>query len=622
MGRLSKEQQAEIQEILELLPEEPDRFATEVLYTDESIDEIGGNLLLIERFPEHRHRVPLKECMCPEDWEEYAASVEKVWGAEMVCTFCGERFSGRWIKRAGQGPAFVLDEDDSHVFGIHQGYGVEGWEQAENGLLAVGTDGNEASCPCCGHYCVTHPIGWIGKGKTFRQMVATLERFGRFAGVIYWMEHYHIDQGGTAMLEILPRDALVAGTGGRLYRFTHVSKDRGGEYDAGCWTYGPTPKTLLGQIPYRSALARGGEQRRAQWLSWVCGTDTEGTSLEHSAVDRIADDMDLMTDDPALPEQYLRFWAEHPSAENLVRNGWRDVVISAIRGDLGGLDWSRTKPHEILGLQKSEYRLAQAERVSPKQYMEFRQYQAFYPNEADMAEYLRMKAIYRNNLSLVLDRGDGTPEWSPQRVDRYLQRQGQANDFGLLLLVDYRCAARELNALHTARDWWPKQLQAKHDETAGAQIILQSKERLAFLTLQKWLEGTAWSDGRWCIRAARTPEELIEEGRVLHHCVGNYAGKMAGKSDVIFFIRKARRPERSWLTLDIRMDGMEPSVVQLHGYYNEHAPQAPDTPWSRKTWNIPQAAWDFVDRWMREVLKPWWNKRHGKIETKKARRTA
>lgn len=84
---------------------------------------------------------------------------------------------------------------------------------------------------------------------------------------------------------------------------------------------------------------------------------------------------------------------------------------------------------------------------------------------------------------------------------------------------------------------------------------------------------------------------------MLHHCVGGYHQKHAAETDVIFFVRRARRPERSWYTLDIRMDRDVPKEVQLHGYRNEWC--------DRGRLHIPQRVRDFCDRWEREVLLPW-----------------
>lgn len=112
--------------------------------------------------------------------------------------------------------------------------------------------------------------------------------------------------------------------------------------------------------------------------------------------------------------------------------------------------------------------------------------------------------------------------------------------------------------------------------------------------------GLEWTDGDLCIRLPRVYAELVEEGTTLKHCVGGYGEAHISRSDVIFFVRKYRRPERSYYTLDIRMKGT-PEEVQLHGYGNErHGPN------KRYTHKIPKRVRDFCDRWEKEVLMPWY----------------
>jgi hypothetical protein len=76
---------------------------------------------------------------------------------------------------------------------------------------------------------------------------------------------------------------------------------------------------------------------------------------------------------------------------------------------------------------------------------------------------------------------------------------------------------------------------------------------------------------------------------------------------VIFFVRKYRRPERSFFTLDINMEGAKPNEVQLHGYKNEHIAAG-------KKRRIPARVRSFVDRWKSEVLMPWYLQEMNKKE--------
>ena len=98
----------------------------------------------------------------------------------------------------------------------------------------------------------------------------------------------------------------------------------------------------------------------------------------------------------------------------------------------------------------------------------------------------------------------------------------------------------------------------------------------------------------------RSYAELLQEGNTLRHCVGGYSSSHISGRDTIFFVRRYRRPERSYYTLDIDMTD-RPYRKQLHGYGNErHGVH------KEHRHRIPQKVLDFCDRWEREILQPWY----------------
>lgn len=70
----------------------------------------------------------------------------------------------------------------------------------------------------------------------------------------------------------------------------------------------------------------------------------------------------------------------------------------------------------------------------------------------------------------------------------------------------------------------------------------------------------------------------------------------------------------SYYTLNIDMTSGQPKQIQLHGYGNER--HGKNKEYRHK---IPQKVLDFVERWKKEVLMPWWLQQ---IHTDKKERTA
>lgn len=66
------------------------------------------------------------------------------------------------------------------------------------------------------------------------------------------------------------------------------------------------------------------------------------------------------------------------------------------------------------------------------------------------------------------------------------------------------------------------------------------------------------------IRVAESQEELINESKVLEHCVRSYAKKMATRKTAIFFIRKKKEIEKPYVTLEL----VGNKVIQCRGFKN------------------------------------------------------
>lgn len=77
-----------------------------------------------------------------------------------------------------------------------------------------------------------------------------------------------------------------------------------------------------------------------------------------------------------------------------------------------------------------------------------------------------------------------------------------------------------------------------------------------------------YSNGKYCIRPAKTNREIVKEGQQMHICVGNgsYAGQMEKGRTYILFLRKKEDPDTPFYTVEITP---EFKIIQRHGKYNK-----------------------------------------------------
>ena len=76
-----------------------------------------------------------------------------------------------------------------------------------------------------------------------------------------------------------------------------------------------------------------------------------------------------------------------------------------------------------------------------------------------------------------------------------------------------------------------------------------------------------YEDDAYLIRPARSAEEIVQEGRILHHCVGgdNYLRKHNTGASYILFLRKQEAPEIPFVTVEIN----HTRIIQWYGAYDK-----------------------------------------------------
>lgn len=175
----------------------------------------------------------------------------------------------------------------------------------------------------------------------------------------------------------------------------------------------------------------------------------------------------------------------------------------------------------------------------------------------------------------------------PEKLIRYLHSNVGCARFGgmssmdaaLRYWEDYLTAAEAMGyQLHRENVLLPKALGAAHDSaTAKHQNKMErerkkeqaEKDRLAALSYEERrveLEKKySFAMDGYLIRVPANKDEVLNEGRILQHCVGGYADRHMNGTLTILFMREAKKPGVPWLTIE--MSGNK--LVQIHGFKNE-----------------------------------------------------
>lgn len=608
---LAAAQLVSVEELVKYLPEKP-RDGMMGFVRDGLIEsELGGHFCIYSR--ESMVIQPeLTRTMCPEEWAEAARKTYRTWGAVCDCTACGERFEAGWVKGGG----FLLMQGEDGL--LYDGY-VERQKKrgSYDGFDTVEIrEGDEFVCPICGNNVKAIRASGLRYGRTYQCLIASVDVVQGYAAVVTWLVTRNIDCFGYVDLTVRARDAVVV-TGKGIVRFSHTDYFESAEKDAGQWKQRTKWKDSF-YIKYYDFNSVN--RRKVGGLAWKDVPDLTGTTGETTALDI------YIRKNGNEPNAYLRAWSKKPQLENLLRAGFANAVICEIEEEIESslaysslphhamlpkwVDWEQVRPSKMLHMNKTALREMRG--CGNKLLSAWMRTQ-----RAGMKmDAALLKVCYEtlgekhlaNLLNAIIE--DDIPEVEPRRVLRYLQKQEDINAIrvyaGVQLLIDLRKMQVEAGQnLNDQAVLWPKNLRQAHDLAVEQQKINESKEMEAkFELLYQRFSPLEWTDGTYCIRLPRKNADLVKEGDTLHHCVGGYGKNHIALTDVIFFVRRYRRPERSFYTLDMcfQSNGKEeikPRQKQLHGYRND----------TRR--KIPAEVLDFVLRWKEEICLPWWQEQLG-----------
>lgn len=179
-------------------------------------------------------------------------------------------------------------------------------------------------------------------------------------------------------------------------------------------------------------------------------------------------------------------------------------------------------------------------------------------------EYLDAKKVRLEDCRMILQELG-----SVNRMANYLKKQKESPRTVVQTWRDYLRMARQ-EGMDTADDIvrLPKDLKARHDQLVerinarrDEERRMKEKEKYAHLDAQirerlPDVKRYFWEDDTYMIVPAGRCEELVEEGRALHHCVGAndfYMTAMAEGRSWILFLRRKAELDKPYYTIEIDM---------------------------------------------------------------------
>lgn len=598
----------EWKELIDRLPTQPRNGMKEWVKERFTESELGGHKTIFYRDSVYVEPI-IKQTMTPEDWREHDKASGYHHAARCICTACGERYVTGWQPKHGDRYGIRVNVGDDGT--VYDGYVA--YDDNSREVMPY-NDGDLWECPYCSERTILRHKSAFKNGRTYQLMITSVETVGKYGVLMTWLAVRRIYPDGSSTFEIVPREAVALDDRRRMQRFTHAAFGVFGESQLQNWE---TRQYTGEDLSFRKYYDYGSiNKRKCGAAVWDNVPDVTGTTIEKTGIAEYVQGCD--TD--LYPFAYLKYWHQHPNIENIIKSPWRSIIDSEIceaaeSNYHASLHWSvesvalyfdEVKPHKMLGMTKEDYRWG-----LPWDWQDLYEWQQYNGDIGTMSVpefqgalcYLGTDGVAFCNEKML----EGYEHFELREIVKYISKQelvtGAPPEHLIQTLDDYRDMLYRVGEGHiTMEQFFPRDLQAAHDRLMEQVEAKENAEKIeAFRAVVEKYKYLEYSDGALCAILPTCERDLIDEGKTLRHCVGGYGRQFCAESDVIFFIRHARRPERSYYTLDIRFNKGKPTRVQLHGYGNEHHGDH-----KQYKHGIPQKVQDFVDKWEQEILLPRW----------------
>ena len=319
----------------------------------------------------------------------------------------------------------------------------------------------------------------------------------------------------------------------------------------------------------------------------------KGTAWEYCALRQFYE----RTAIPMQVSHYLKMYLQHPLLiERLTKVGFENIVADVVcrHGFSDALDEEQTKTHRILRVEKQDVSVLREQKTGVSL---LKKYQAY------VAIHLRGRAeLFQWQLHHKVSEipADIFQYLTAEKFMHYMEAQfpiywekRPANVYRdptmetlVITYVDYlHMCRRQAYDMKDKSVLSPKNCAAAHDrEAERIQKINDAQKNRAFgRAYAGFARKAVLSNEELQIVCPKRTNDLVAEGRALHHCVGSYIDRVAEGSCLIVFVRRVEEPKKPYVTVEVR-DG---KIAQIHGDHN-----------SDPTEEVKK----FVDLWSRKVL--------------------
>lgn len=282
---------------------------------------------------------------------------------------------------------------------------------------------------------------------------------------------------------------------------------------------------------------------------------------------------------------YMRLYAQDRKVEMLWKMDLHDVLLHKLRKYPSNTNWRGKNPWDYLMVYKCRIKqiqrygdpalaIYQAERKSGEHWndevAEFFAMINLRPNDIEyFKQFMTTKQLKNRIEEYAKHKTNMLREIATEYKDYLKMREENGYDMTNSIYIHPKNLAREHNKMVLERD------KKKSDERKR---IAEKNFDLIPKRFKDANKVYGWNAGCLTIRPARSAGEIIDEGRLLHHCVGGdtYLSSHNLAKTTILFLRYAKDPDIPYVTVEIDPEG---KIKQWYGVHDSKPDQKRNDMW-------------------------------------------
>lgn len=448
---------------------------------------------------------------------------------EVKCSACGETFYQNYIKASNE---------CASRYGTNIGF-INSVADEDEAVY----NGDDTICPCCGadvHALHTSSIGQNGR-LTDEIFPITVDVINGRLTILTWIVKRKLDKNARTYITSKPYEAYIL-DGKKMIKLCGYHSSMFNRTYTSRWEMRKRCTDTFGK--HRSSLTYPFD------ASILNGTDAENCKL----------DIYLKSAERTYPITYLRIWQRHKNAENLVMQGASDILTRKIEllnngkgiysSNITGIDWKKNRPHEMLGLTKSEFKTAVKNKWDTYDIEFYAKAKHYGVKADDMQRCIKIGFWEIKQLFIIDNNIFKSLEYLKKQEKKYPKNKSEIDT---KLLADYWKMATQVGEdISDNKIKYPQNLVRSHNTVLMRMEFKEKAElRKKFAHRYEELSELCYSYNGLTIRPAMNENELIKEGKILNHCVASYANSHANGKTAIFFIRHSADNEIPYFTLEL-----------------------------------------------------------------------